>query len=213
MGHDDFFFLRLGIGSRPSQCPIIIPQQKFTLTEDDLLTKPSELADKYKKLKDVPLGINLEDKSLIGVIGKGREETAIVMRNLVVQAASNICYTDLKMVFLFNGDTPSNYATWSFAKWLPHVWSPNHKIRYFAADENERSEVCFYLANVLRLRAEEVESSKAKGRKRPHYLVFVSTPELLEGIPVAKYLLGYEKTWVLQQFCLQSVSNNYPTVV
>lgn len=193
MGHNDFFFLRLGVGSLPFQCPIVIPQQRFTLTEDELLAKPSEIANKYKQLKDVPLGIDLENKSLIGVIGQSRDEAAAVMRNLVVQAAANICYTDLKMVFLFDGDTPTNLATWSFAKWLPHVWSPNHKIRYFAADENERSEVCFYLANILRLRAEETEFSKVKGRKKPHYMVFVSTPELLEGIPVAKYLLGYEK--------------------
>ena len=193
MGHDDFFFLRLGVGSLPFQCPIVIPQQKFTLTEDELLTKPSEIADKFRKLKNVPLGINLEDKSLIGVIGRSRDETAAVMRNIVVQAAANICYTDLKMVFLFDGDTPTNLATWAFAKWLPHVWSPNHKIRYFAANENERNEVCFNLANVLRLRAEEIEFSKVKGRKKPHYIVFVSSPELLEGMPVAKYLLGYEK--------------------
>lgn len=45
----------------------------------------------------------------------------------------------------------------------------------------------------MRLRAEEAESSGVKGRKKPHYIVFVSTPELLEGMPVAKYLLGYEK--------------------
>lgn len=193
MGHDDFFFLRLGTGSCPFQCPIVIPQQKFTLMEDELLSKPSELADKFKQLKNVPLGIDLENKSLIGVIGGDREKTATVMRNLVVQAAANICYTDLKMVFLFDGNTPSSFVTWSFAKWLPHVWSPNHKIRYFASDEAERSEVCFYLANILRLRAEEPEVSKVKGRKKPHYIVFVSTPELLEDMPVAKYLLGYEK--------------------
>lgn len=193
MGHNDFFFLRLGVGSRPFECPIVIPQQKFTLMEDELFAKPSELADKFTQLKDVPLGINLENKSLIGVIGRNQDEAAVVMRNLVVQAAANICYTDLKMVFLFDGNTPTNLATWGFAKWLPHVWSPNHKIRCFAANENERSEVCFYLANVLRLRAEEAESSNAKGRKKPHYIVFVSTPELLEGMPVAKYLLGYEK--------------------
>lgn len=193
MGHDDFLFLRLGTGSLPFQCPIVIPQQKFSLIEDELLTKPSELADKFKQLKNVPLGIDMEGKSLIGVIGQGQEEAAVIMHNLVVQAAANICYTDLKMVFLFDGDTPSNLATWAFAKWLPHVWSPNHKIRYFAANENERSEVCFNLANILRLRAEEVESSTGKGQKKPHYLVFVSTPELLEGMPVAKYLLGYDK--------------------
>ena len=153
ISHSDFLFLRLGTGSLPFQCQIAIPQQKFSLLEDDLLAKPSELAQKFEHLKNVPIGIDLKNKGLIGVIGQNQEAAAI-LRDLVIQAATNICYTDLKMVFLFDGDTPSNLARWSFAKWLPHVWSPNHKIRYFAANETERSEICFYLANILRLRAE-----------------------------------------------------------
>ncbi len=193
MGHDDFLFLRLGTGSLPFQCPIVIPQQKFSLIEDELLSKPSELENRFKQLKNVPVGIDLEGKSLIGVIGHDQRETAVIFRNLAVQAAANICYTDLKMVFLFDGDTPSNLAAWEFARWLPHVWSQNRKIRYFAVNEKERSEVCFNLANILRLRAEEAESSARKSRKKPHYIVFVSTPDLLEGMPVAKYLLGYDK--------------------
>ncbi len=188
-GHSDFLFLRLGTGNLPFQCPITVPQQKFSLLEDDLITKPVELLDKFKYLKKVPIGIDLTDKPIVGIIGAGRDNTAAIMRNLVVQAASNICYTDLKMVFLFDGNTLSGLSAWSFAKWLPHVWSPNRKIRYFAADENERSEVCFYLANVLRQRAEEGKDSK-EGAKYPHYIVFVSSPEILEGLPVSKFLLG-----------------------
>lgn len=191
ISHNDFFFLRLGTGPLPFQCQITIPQQKFSLLEDDLLAKPSELAQKYAYLKNVPIGIDLKGKGLIGVIGQSQEATAVILRDLVIQAAANICYTDLKMVFLFDGDTPSNLARWSFAKWLPHVWSTNHKIRYFASNGAERSEVCFHLANILRLRAEEASAGKQK--MKPHYLVFVSSPELLEEIPAAKYLLGYEK--------------------
>lgn len=189
--HDDFLFLRLGTGVLPFQCSIIAPQKKFSLQEDELLTKSVELADKFKQLKDAPLGIDLNDKSLVGIVGQSKKESLIIMRNLVVQAAANICYTDLKMVFLFDGNTPSSFADWSFAKWLPHVWSPDRKCRYFASNKNERNEVCFSLANILRIRAEEDSFPAGKGKKAPHYIVFVSSPELLEGMPVAKYLLGY----------------------
>lgn len=215
ISHNDFFFLRLGTGSLPFQCQITVPQQKFSLLEDVLLAKPSELAQKYERLKNVPIGIDLKDKGLIGVIGQGQEATTVILRDLVVQAAANICYTDLKMVFLFDGDTPSNLSRWSFAKWLPHVWSPNHKIRYFASNEAERSEVCFYLANILRLRAEETSTEKQK--MKPHYLVFVSSPELLDGIPAAKYLLGYEKdlgvTTVLFAERFEQLPNNCVDII
>ncbi len=188
-GHSDFLFLRLGTGILPFQCPIAVPQQKFSLLEDDLATKPFELSKKFKYLKNVPIGIDLKDKPLVGIIGASDANTTAIMRSLVIQAASNICYTDLKMVFLFDGNTSTNLSAWSFAKWLPHVWSPNRKIRYFSANESERSEVCFYLANILRQRAEENTGAKRE-TKQPHYIVFVSNPEILEGLPVSKYLLG-----------------------
>lgn len=186
--HKDFLYLRLGAGVRPFQCPIIVPQQKFSLTEDQLAAKPGELQSKYKTLKNVPLGIDLKGKTLVGVVGQSREKSAGILRDLVIQAAANICYTDLKMVFLFDGSVPSDQAMWSFARWLPHTWSVDHKIRYYATDETERSEVCFSLANTLRVRAETASGTGAED-KRPYYIVFVSAPELLEGMPVSKYLL------------------------
>lgn len=187
-GHEDFLYLRLGVGVCPFQCPIVIPQQKFSLLEDQLSEKPGELQSKYKTLKNVPVGIDLKGKTLVGVIGQDREKSAGILRNLVIQAAANICYTDLKMVFLFDGGAPSDQTMWFFARWLPHTWSVDHKIRYYAADEAERSEVCSSLANTLRLRAETSSGTGAE-HKKPYYVVFVSSPELLEGMPVSKYLL------------------------
>ena len=55
--------------------------------EDDLLAKPSELAQKFEHLKNVPIGIDLKNKGLIGVIGQNQEAAAI-LRDLVIQAAT-----------------------------------------------------------------------------------------------------------------------------
>ena len=189
--HEDFLFARLGIGAILFHCPIVIPKEKFSLVDDELAIKPQELQDKFWWLKNVPVGINLRDKRLVGVVSQHREQSANILRNLVIQIASSICYTDLKMVFLFDGGTPSEYSSWSFARWLPHTWSTDHKIRYFAADATERSEVCFSLANVMRSRAEQGSGAAPKIIK-PYYIVFVANPDLLEGEPVAKYLLASE---------------------
>ena len=214
--HDDFLYLRLGVGVRPFQCPIVIPQQKFSLLEDQLATKPDELRSKYEMLKNVPVGIDLNGKSLVGVIGQDQEKSAGILRDLVIQAAANICYTDLKMVFLFDGSAPSDHAMWSFARWLPHTWSVDHKIRYYATDETERSEVCFSLSNVLRLRA-ETSSCSGVEHKKPYYIVFVSAPELLEGMPVSKYLLdqngGLGVTTILFADRLEQLPNSCVDII
>lgn len=190
--HDDFLYLRLGVGQSPFQCQIIVPRHKFSLVDDELSNRPQELKDKFGQLKNVPIGIDLDGKRLVGVVGSDKERTAQVMRDLVIQAASHICYTDLKMVFLFDGNTPSEISSWSFARWLPHTWSEDHKIRYYASNKLERSEVCFALANVFRLRAEREDDSR-QGCFAPRYIVFISDPDILEGEPVSKYLLASEK--------------------
>lgn len=189
--HEDFLYFRLGVGSVPFQCQIQIPQKKFTMVEDELSSLPANLLTKYCKLENAPIGVDLRDKKLLGIVGRSKDLTMNIARCLIVQAASNICYTDLKMVFLFDGNSPSEVKMWSFARWLPHTWSADHKIRYFAANEAERSAVCFSLANVLRARSEQ-DASYQKKSFRPYYIVFVSSAELLEGEPVAKYLLGDE---------------------
>lgn len=191
VSHEDFLFLRLGVGAITFQCPIIVPQNKFSLVEDDLAAEPQRLREKYSYLKGAPIGIDLREKKLVGVVGQRRERAAI-LKNVVVQAAANICYTDLKLVFLFDGHTPSEYFAWAFARWLPHTWSTDHKIRYFASNGAERSEVCFSLANTLRSRSEQT-SDDSKRSRQPYYIVFVSDPKLLEGEPVSKYLIASDE--------------------
>ena len=189
--HEDFLYFRLGVGSLPFQCQIGIPQKKFTMIEDDLASLPSKLLAKYSQLENAPIGINLCNLRLLGIVGRDRQLTSNILRCLIVQAASSICYTDIKMVFLFDGTPSSEAKMWSFARWLPHTWSADHKIRYFAANEAERSAVCFSLANVLRARSEQNANSQ-KRNFRPYFLVFVSSIDLLEGEPVSKYLLNAE---------------------
>jgi len=212
--HDDYLYFRLGIGSIPFQCSISTPPKKFSLIDDDLAARPDLVYQKYRDLKEVSVGIDMRGKNLLGVIGQTGDATVTVLRNLVIQAAANICYTALKMVFLYDGSAASEQAAWAWARWLPHTWSADHKTRYFASDENERSEVCFYLANILRTRAEQ-ESGKI--RHRPYYIVFVSSPSLLEGMPAAKYLLNHEGdlgvTTVLFVERLEQLPNNCVNVI
>lgn len=190
--HDDFLFIRLGIGTLPFQCAISIPAEKFSLTDDVLSGKPKELQKKYAKVKEIPVGIDLRQKALVGIIGQDEKTRMQIVRDIVIQAAAHICYTDLKMVFLFKGNTVTEQETWAFARWLPHTWSADRRIRFFAADENERGEVCYSVAGILRARADQEGGTKDRLHS-PHYLIFVSDPELLEGEAITKYLFNPEQ--------------------
>lgn len=185
MTHADFLFVRLGIGGMPFQVPIQVPKERFTLVDDSLADKPRQICNNFQTLRDVPVGIDLKEDMLWGIYGSGSMKEGLeIVRSMAVQLAANNCYTDVKLVFLYE---KQHEKSLSFARWLPHVWSEDKKVRYIASDKNEVGDVLYALGTKLRIRAEQ---ENKQGMPRPHYVVFVCNPDLLEGEPAAKFLLN-----------------------
>lgn len=182
----DFMYVRLGLGTIPFQAEISIPKEKFTLVRDDLTDKPSVIKETYKNLYSVPFCIDIRDKGIIGIIGgKGKKGAYDVAYNIIAQLAANNSYTDVKMVFLYNGDRISS-DRWSFARWLPHVWMDDKKTRMVAGNKAEVGDIFYELATMLRMRMENQGSKDV--RPLPHYVIFVEDPTLLEGELLENYI-------------------------
>lgn len=192
--HEDFLYHRLGEGDRPFQIQIDIPKERFTLINDTLADKPKFIQESYKILHGVPVGIDLEENTLIGVVGgKGKAGAYQVVYNLVAQLAIENCYTDVKLAFLTRDESRDGQDAWGFAKWLPHVWSQNKKSRFTALEPTEASDVCYDLMEVLRQRAEAAGSSRERTKFSPYYILFVEDESLLEGELINKYIFGKEQ--------------------
>ncbi len=191
--HEDFMYHRLGVGSCPFQVTIAVPKEKFQLINDSLADKPQFIKESYKTLHDVPLGIDLEENTLIGIVGGEKKAGAYqVVYNLVAQLATQNCYTDVKMAFITRDVKYNGQDAWSFTEWLPHVWSQNKKSRYVSLEASQASDVCFDLAQILRQRAEEASAPEKGINFNPHYVLFVEDESLLEGELINKYLYGKE---------------------
>ena len=67
--HKDFLYHRLGIGVLPFQTPILVPKERFTVQKDELASRPAQIRDTYKNLQNVPVGVDLMEHPLIGIIG------------------------------------------------------------------------------------------------------------------------------------------------
>lgn len=186
--HKDFSFCRLGLGDIPFQVAMNTQRERFTLAKDILKEKPAILTNEYKILKDVPVGVDFRNKQLYGIIGgQNRAGAMQVMYNIVAQVAANICYTDVKMVFVYNENSFQEKEKWQFAKWMPHVWSEDKKVRFFATNREEAKDVFYELANVIRHRSEEEYKENAPTPK-PYYLVFISDASFLERELIRKYI-------------------------
>lgn len=190
--HEDFLKFRLGKGDLPFQVPINIPKEKFSLINDSLADKPQLIHDSFQTLHDVPVTIDLQNDHVIGVLGKRTQEGIGTVRNIAAQIAVNNSYTDVKMVFLYHENLGTENQDWTFARWLPHVWSPDQRTRYVAVNEREAGEVLFEIANVLRERREGLSLSSHNEIYKPHYVLFAEDEKMLENQLISSYLYDVE---------------------
>lgn len=191
--HSDFLFVRLGLGSMPFQVKITAPQREFSLVEDELAERPSRIARSFQTMEKIPVGVGLKQHAIVGLVSQSEENRMNLMRLLTTQLAANHCYTDVKLVYLYDA-AGKNGRQWDFAKWLPHVWNEDRSLRYIASSSNEVNDVLYALLQILRSRLEL--RGQATGQKQgmylPHYVLIVEDPAMLEDQPICKFLYEYE---------------------
>lgn len=92
-------------------------------------------------MNKVPLTISLRDNKKINLIGSIRINRFLVQQ-IILQLVTLHRYDDVKIV-LFTSD--KNKDKWDYVKILPHNFSNNKNIRFFATNNNEIDEVCNYI--------------------------------------------------------------------
>lgn len=207
--HADFLSFRLGIGDVPFQAPIVVQGERFTMEEDSLKLKPAMLKKNYETLYNVPVRVDLLAHRLVGLIGGEQCKGAIdIIKILATQIAANNCYTDVKMVFVYDKEQTNLDGIWDFAKWFPHVWSQDKKVRYMASDKREMSDVFYELVKVLRQRDEEVKDEEQI--QTPHYIMFLMNPDLIEGELISKYVYTADPRYGLSTIVVADSYANIP---
>lgn len=204
--HSDFLYQRLGIGEQPFQVEIQIPKEKFTLINDSLLEKPGMIRQEFETLKQVPVGISLMEKTLIGLVGgEGKRGAVEMMHTLVAGITAGHCYTDVKLVFIYRESDRRRREDWECMKWFPHVWSEDKQSRYMASNELETGDVFFELSNIIRSRSQTEDSFGNREKRRfvkPHYVLFISDPAILEGEILAKYIYEAKPEYGITTFLM-----------
>ena len=193
-GYSDFLFVRLGLGDIPFQVKITVPQQGFSMIDDELSDRPEKLAKNFETLHNMPVGVSLGEYSVVGVLTGNDNRAALnISQVMIAQLAATHSPADVKIVALFDKKNEEAQEL-SYVRWLPHVWNEEHNMRYVASDENEINDVLYSLAQILRNRAESRTTNYSSATKcYPHYVLFVENPEMLESQMITKYLYEYGK--------------------
>ena len=210
--HEDFLNCRIGTGNIPFQAPIHIPKKKFTLISDPLAEKPEVIRENFKTLYKVPILADLMHHPMIGIVGgKGKRGAIEVAKLLAVQIASTHCYTDVKMAFFYDGKASDDAGQWEFARWFPHCWSEDKKIRYIASDREQISDVSYELTKLFRQRREERENALDKETpSKPHIVMFITDIALIEEEILSKYVFERNQALGLSVLILSDTYEHLP---
>lgn len=178
--HNDILFLRLGLGTQKLGLTICVPEQ---LENRTLKEQGKTIKEQYETLTEVPVGIDLYDHRLLGIVGgAGKIGAYQIARLLLTQICANICYTDVKIAVVYEERAKEEREVWEAVKWTPHIWNEEKSMRFFATNKEEARNVFHELRTILRKRKEK---RKYAG---PHYVLFLSDPKLLEGELLENYI-------------------------
>lgn len=210
VNHEDFLTIRLGKGFIPYPGRINIPQERFSLTKDELSQLPFQLYEKYKNMSHCISTISLAENKIIGVIGE-HNRVMDVARSIIIQLSALHSYTDVKIAALL-GENESNEMMW--VRWLPHTFSSDKKVRYIANDLSSYQNVLYELTSELRTRDEDENGSE--GAMIPHYVVFCTSADIMEKESIYSYLISNKKygfTFVLLYENMDSLPNECVRII
>lgn len=189
--HEDFLFVRLGLGDVPFQMDIKIPKNGFSVIVDKLHGCPSVLQSEYKVLHNVPVGIDLLKNQLIGIVSKRDTKSKVKLaQTIITQIASNNCYTDVKLV-LFSVKKSESDTSWDFMRWLPHCWSEDKKVRFYSTCKADIEDINYEMLKVLRMRNDGADS----GVKKPYYVIILTDPSLLDNSLLLNYIVNPQPSY------------------
>lgn len=199
---DDYLTVNLGIGVCPMKINIRYPEEHFSLEEDNLKSLVSRLGNEPKNLEDVPVPYSLLDNYISGVFGMNYLHDYV--KRLLIQVLAFHSYDDLKIVILTDEEHESE---WSCFKNAPHLFSDDRKIRFFATNNDEYKEVCYFLERIFESRKND---NKSNVKFEQLYLIITDSFKKIRDIDLIKNILDSESYCGFSIFMLDKKMTNFP---
>ena len=185
---DDFLDLRVGVGSTELKGKINIPEEHFSLNDDELLKEVYKVGDTSRILENVPISLNFVQKNIVAIIGTGMNKKSFI-DGLILQILTYHSYEDLKIVILTNDQNSQN---WDYLKISPHNWSNDKSVRYYATNLDEAKEISLELEKEMQARKYKDNNGKMEinttdyHHYKPYYLLITDDYKLVRDIELVK---------------------------
>ncbi|MDD3223245.1 MAG: type VII secretion protein EssC [Clostridium sp.] len=206
-GDEDFLKIRVGLGNVDFPIKIKTENRNF-FEEDPLYDEIDKLTDKYNLVDNVPISINIKNNNLTAIIGN-RKKILEIVKNMITQISINHSPDEVKIVSVFDSRESKD---WEWAKWLPHVWDDERKIRFMVKTKGESHKLLSYFYDVLSERKNKLDGNESYETYRftPHFVFILGSKELIENEAIMKFLLNVEEDMEITTIFLSDKLGNLP---
>lgn len=203
----DFLTVNVGTGNYPMRISINYPEEGFSMDEDNLKKMLNELGSTPKTLENVAIPYSFKNNFISGVFGLSSLHNLI--RRLLIQILAFHSYDDLKIVILTDEEREHE---WSFLKLAPHIFTDDKSLRFFATNNDEYKEVCYYLNKVFESRKNDDQSVSDNeiNKNNQSYLIITDCLKKVREYDILKNILNNKEYSGFSLLILEQKMTNLP---
>lgn len=203
----DYLEINLGYGNFPMKIDIHYPEDHFSMVEDNLKDMVSKLGNEPKLLSNVPVAYSFYHNYVSGIIGHEMIRSEY-MRRMLIQILAFHSYDDLKIIILTDEE---NEYQWKFLKDIPHVFTDDKSLRFFATNNDEYKEVCYYLDQIFDARKESFGTNEVrKENLNQLYLIITDCFKKVRDFDIIHEILDHKTNYGFSMVILDDKITNLP---
>ena len=204
---NEFLFVRLGYGDVPLDIDLSYPKETFSMEDDNLIEILNTIAKKSKILEDAPIAVSLAEKNISSILVQNDDIKQKYVKSIIMQLIALHSYIDLKIVFLVKEDKEKK---WEYLKLLPHIWSSNMQIRFFADNYNDMKQISKYLEEIWNYRIEKTNEKTNYKQFIPYYLIITDDYKKIEGLKIISDMLNFKRNIGFGLMCITNDLTQLP---
>lgn len=153
-----------------------------------MLQEVYKLGSASRTLENVPVSLSFVRNNNTAIIGNTSNKNLFI-QGLILQMVAYHSYEDLKIVVM---TSETNASNWDYMKILPHCWSNNRSIRYFASNLDEAKEISLALEQELQTRKYKDVSGPRElntedyRKYKPYYVLITDDYKSIRDVEIVK---------------------------
>lgn len=212
---NDFLNVRLGSGNIPTKIEITAPKKTFSIEEDDLKEKVFKLVNDSRNLENVSITTSFLEERVSAIVCNILQKTDYI-NNLILQLITFHSASDLKIIYLTENDD-SNYK---YFKYLPHCFSDDKKIRYYATKIDDMKIILESIDKELKERKETFKKIKNQddtvnkeniySNFSSYFLIITDCYKKIKNISVIENIIKGGQNYGISLLLLENSLRNLP---